>query len=286
MKHVKDAQEILDKGDSAGAMVVLENLLGLAPRNPDALRLKALILDGWGRFDDSLNVFKTLSQLPSISDAGLKDLENCSAEEKEAFVYSELTSEGRWYFAFPKSQVWISLYGFVGCGLFLLISPGWLSQGADGFAQLILGFFLFVLAPWLALMVVHCVGVKKILVGIQGIRLCKRFSEKQYTWQQLQLAMVEHDNDISKNTLSLSLYEKVDDKEPILTFNISKDNCVVRARRHFVRNILNYVDTVCYINRDLRNANDSEAVRVKRAVGGDMTPVDPTSERDSDSSAA
>lgn len=264
MKHVKDAQKFIDDGDSVAAMEVLENLLGLAPRNPDALRLKAMILDGWGRFDQSLTVFKQISQLPHISDEALRDLENCSSEEKEAFVYSELTPEGRWYFSFPKAQIWISLYGFVGCGLFLLVSPGWLSQGTEGFRSLVLGFVFFVLMPWLALMVVHVVGIKKVLVGLHGVKVCKRFSEKSFGWDKLTLAVIEYDNDIKKNNIVLNLFESDNTQTPAFSLNISKEGSVVRARRHFVRNVLNYVDTVCYVNRDLRNKGHAAELESSR----------------------
>lgn len=249
MKHIKDAQQFLDKGDSAQALSVIENLLGLAPRNPEALRMKARILDGWGRFDDSLSTLHQLSQLPNLPEECLLDIERRALEEKETIIYSELSHEGRWYFAFPRSQVWISLAGFLGCATFLLLSPSLLSEGAESFSQLILSFTIFVLLPWLGLMAVHLTGVKRVLVGLHGIRVCRRFSELALKWEEMGGAIIEFDQDPASEHLKLLIFSKEDSKRLLATFDISPSRSVVRARRHFVRNVLSYVDTVCYLQR-------------------------------------
>lgn len=250
MKHTRDAQNLLDNGDSAGALRVLDNLLGLAPRNPDALRMKAQILDGWGRFDDSLLVLHALSQIPNLSDDCLNDLERRALEEKEALVYSELSQEGRWYFAFPRAQIWISLFGFLGCALFLFLSPNLLSEGTDRLADLIAAFALFVVCPWVALMAVHLIGIKRILVGMQGLRVCTRFKEKNLRWDEIAVAVVEYDLNLNSKHLKLLIYAKESPKVPLFSFDISNKRSVVKARRHFLRNILGYVDTVCYLPKN------------------------------------
>lgn len=247
MKHLYDAQQFLKKGESQAAMTVLENLLDLAPRNPEALRLKALILDSWGRFDESLATLHNLSQMSGLTQECASDIERRAFEEKEAVVYSELSSEGRWYFAFPAIQVWISLYGFLGCAFFLLLSPNLLSQGNERFSDLMAAFLFFVVMPWIGLMIVHFTGIKKILVGINGVKICSRLSEINIRWDQINAAVVEHDPDILKSKLSLILYSKESPSKILYKFDVSKKGGVVRARRHFVRSILNYVDTVIYI---------------------------------------
>jgi tetratricopeptide (TPR) repeat protein len=197
MKHVKEASQLIEQGDAPTALGILDDILSLAPRNSEALRLKARILDAWGRFEESLEILHVLSQMSSLSEAELADIETRAIEEKEAIVYSELSAEGRWYFAFPVAQIWISLYGFVGCAAFLLLSPGLLSGGNENFVQLAGAFSFFVVLPWLALLVVHMTGVKRILVGISGLRVCHRFSETNHSWGSFSKAVVEYDRDIS-----------------------------------------------------------------------------------------
>lgn len=250
MKHLTDAQKLLTEGDSVAALGIIEGVLDLAPRNPEALRLKATVLDSWGRFDDSLTTLHHLSQMSGLSDEVMREIGRRAQEEKEAIVYSELTHEGRWYFAFPALQIWISLYGFAGCGIFLLLSPSLLNQGPERFSDLLQAFGFFVVLPWLALMAVHLIGVKRILVGLQGIRVCTRFKEKNYSWDTLGVGVIEYDQDFKTGHLRLLIFSKNDRTAPVLKFDISRKTSVVRARRHFVRNILSYLDTVVFLPRN------------------------------------
>lgn len=250
MRHIRDAQKKIDEGNSAEAMAIVENLLGLASRNPDALRMKSEILDSWGRFDESLHILKKLSQVGNLSNESIHALENCALEEKEAFVYSELTPEGRWYYAFPRAQVWIALFGFLGCGIVLLMSPHWLSLGIDGVQTLLSAFAIFVVLPCLGLIGVHCIGIKKILVGPEGLRVCKRFSKKTIPWASCRQAVVEHDNDRKAHHLKVHLYDTVGSKIPMVSLDISRDKSVVKARRHFLRNVLSHIDVVSYLCRN------------------------------------
>jgi len=249
MKHVKDAQKLLDQGDAPEALGILESILSLAPRNSQALRLKARILDAWGMFDESLLLLHTLSQTGSLSNEELAELETRAMEEKESIVYSELSSEGRWYFAFPMAQVWISIYGFMGCAAFLLLSPTLLSGGTENVATLSAAFTFFVVVPWLALLAVHVTGVKRILVGVTGLRVCHRFSQMTHPWASLGKAVIEYDHDTRSGYLRLHLYTPENKVTPLVSFDISRRKSVVRARRHFVRNVLSYVDVVCYLPR-------------------------------------
>lgn len=248
MKHVADAKSLISLGKGQEALEVLENLLSLAPQNHEALRLKALILDSQGRFDESLGVLRDLSRHSNISDEALRDLERRTFEEREVTVYSELTPEGRWYFAFPALQVWISLYGFFGCAAFLLLSPGLLGEsGAENIAGLVLAFLLFVATPWLALMVVHCVGIKRILVGIHELRVCTRFSQRAIVWKDVHAAVVSYSNDTRNGTLFLSLF-RAGERTPLVRLNVSARGSVVKARRHFVRSVLAHVDSVSFVS--------------------------------------
>ena len=268
MKHVNEAKKRLAEGKSHEALEILLNLLDLAPQNQEALRIKAQILDAHGRFDESLVVLRDLSRQDGISDEALRELEKRSYEEREVSIYSEITPEGRWYYAFPSIQVWISLYGFVGCALFLLLSPGLLGQGGNGsMIGIVFSFLVFVALPWILLMVVHTVGIKKILVGISGIKVCTRFKETAIAWESVRAVVLEHNPDIRAGELFLVLYGAKETNAspqelgsviplpdssggglvPLLRMNVSEKKSVVRARRHFVRSILSYVDSVSYV---------------------------------------
>ena len=250
MKHVKDAKNLVDAGDGEGALAILDNLLSLAPRNFEALRLKAEILDAWGRFDDSLKTLHHLAQQRNLDEQSVHALEKRALEEKESMVFSELSSEGRWYFAFPTAQVWISLMGFIGCAAFLLLAPQLLTEGMDRFFEMSFAFGFLVVLPWLGLIALHVFGIKKVLVGIGGLRISRRFSEKTIPWSQIGSVTLEYDKDPKSGHLQLLVYSVEANLPPILSLDVSKSKSVVKARRHFVRNVLSYAGIVAYISRN------------------------------------
>jgi hypothetical protein len=253
MRHVAEARRLMEVGKSREALDVLDNLLGLAPRNHEALRLKAALLDAQGRFDESLLILRDLSRFDGLSDEALRDLERRTLEEREVSVYSELTPEGRWYLAFPPSQLWISLYGFLGCAFFLIVGP-WLigDDTAAALPRIGLLFSVFVALPWLALVVVHMVGIKRILVGLNELKICTRFRERIIPWESVTSATLEHHVTTGGGQLYLVLRGRAQgsDSQPaseLARLNVSARRSVVRARRHFVRSILTHVDVVSYV---------------------------------------
>lgn len=249
MKHIRDAKKLVDLGNGPAALEILDNLLELAPRNTEALRLKAQILDHWGHFDISFDLLKRISTLEGPNSTILEDYEDRLQEEREAMVFSEITPEGRWYFAFPRTQMWISLYGFLGCAAFLLMSSNWSSRSSESLPQLLVAFFMLVLVPWVALIVIHLRGIKKILIGVEGIKICTPFSSRVHRWSEISAAAIEYDPNVQTSHLVLKIFGKSNLKEPLETFDVSKNASVVRARRHFVRNILAYIDCVSYLAR-------------------------------------
>jgi len=257
MKHVNEAQKLYEAGDGGGALHILENLLDLAPRNPEALRMKAKILDAWGRFEESYQTLLKLSQLPQPSDEVVKDIEQRANEEREAVLFSELTAEGRWYYAFPGSQLLISILGLMGCALFLISSSQTNFANPNEVIGMFLSFVFLVLLPSVLLAIIQLTGIKRVLVGLNGLKVCTRFRQHHFAWEQFKAAVVEFDPDPRVDFLRLKLFGENDKHTPLLNLDISKARPVVRARRHFLKNILTHVDTVCYVSRYRQNVHPS-----------------------------
>lgn len=272
MKHVNEAQKLFAAGDGTGALQVLENLLDLAPRNPEALRMKARILDSWGRFDESYQTLLKLSQLPNPTQDVVQEIEQRAVEERESILFSELTSEGRWYYSFPGSQLWVSILGLMGCAMFLISSSQVNFANPNEVVAMALSFVFLVLLPCLFLAVIQLSGIKKILVGLRGMTVCTRFKEKLYTWDELKVAVIEFDPDPRVDFLRLKLFGQGESRTPLLSLDISKGRSVVRARRHFLKNILTHIDTISYVTRS------QEGVRLRRnaePVADDVQKLDP-----------
>lgn len=245
MKHLKDAKQLYMLGDSKGALEIVENVLALSPKNTEALTLKAMILDAWGHFEESLHILQKIANYVQIDDENaVSNLDRRLNEDRDSLIYSKLTEEGRWYFSFSPLQVFIAVFGLVGCVLFLLSSPLYF-QKEDNFLFIGLSFFILVLFPWLSLFILHFQGVKKILVGLEGISVYYGFTKQFTKWNEIGSSVIEYDPDLNKNYLHLLLYDNKGENI-LFDFNISQKKSDVFARRHFVKAILTQVNPVTY----------------------------------------
>lgn len=269
---MNEAQKLYDAGDGSGALHILENLLDLAPRNPEALRMKAKILDSWGRFEESYQTLLKLSQLPNPSEEVVQEIEQRATEEREAVLFSELTSEGRWYYAFPASQLWVSCIGLIGCALFLISYSQVNFANPNEVMTMALSFFFLVMLPSILLVGIQLTGIKRVLVGLGGLKVCTRFREQQFAWEDLKAAVIEFDPDPRVDFLMLKLYGRSESKEPLIVLDLSRSRCVVRARRHFLKNIATHVDAVCYMSRSAINTRSGGQVDSFEGVVNEVPP--------------
>lgn len=258
MKHLKDAKKLLEIGDSLGAMEIVENLLSFSPKNTEALKIKSFILDSWGRFDESLAILHLIGKLSSSEEDPYEELDKRIEEDRESLIYSRLTPEGRWYFQFSPLQMFISLVGLVGCFLFLFTSPSFFEGSVNSLSlRLLISFLLLVMLPWTLLLILNLQGIKKILVGLTGIQVFYGMKKIELSWEQLGSVVIEYDTNLNSDYLRMIFYSK-STREALLNFDISKNKSVVRARRHFVRLVLSYIDTVSYVPRGKATDFDKE----------------------------
>lgn len=116
------------------------------------------------------------------------------------------------------------------------------------------------------LAIIQFTGIKRILVGLRGISVCTRFKEQLYAWDELKAAVVEFDPDPRVDFLRLKIFGNGESNEPLLNLDISRAKSVVKARRHFLKNVLTHVDTICYVTRTQAD------VRVGAAKADDLAP--------------
>lgn len=237
MRHLEDAKRLIDEGDGHGALEVIEGVMALAPRNPEALRLKAQVLEAWGHFDESLAILRDTAEAGDLSADGREQLANHLREEREFLLFSVLAQDGRWYFAMPHAQVRVSWFGLLGCLSFLLLATTNQLSDPASLPILLLAFAVLVLGPWFLLMIVFLLGVKKVFVGMDRLEVHTRFVGREILWRDVRSAVVVYDPDPTTGDLRLLLYG-TDAQKPLAEFDVSESTCVVRARRHFFKHVL------------------------------------------------
>lgn len=262
MKHVKDAKNLYMLGDSKGAWDIVENILSLSPKNIEALAIKSAILDSWGHFDESLQILQKVANYSQVDDENaIFNLNQRIEEDRDSLIYSKMTEEGRWYFSFSPLQIFIAVFGLAGCILFLISSPMYF-QREGSFLFLGLSFFILVLFPWLMLFILHFQGVKKVLIGNDGVAVYHGFTKNFAKWTEIGSAEIECDPDLNTNHLHLILLDN-QNENVLFDFNISQKKSDVFARRHFVKNLLSHVSKVTHTMRGENNPeykNETEPV--------------------------
>ena len=262
MKHLSEIKSLINLGDSKAAMEALDSLLCLAPKNSEALRLKADILDSWGRFEDSFLILRKMVDVSSLSDESIYFVNKRGLDDRTSLIYSDVTNEGRVFYPFPLKQVVISLLGVLGCIGFLLISPNYMQPNEDNqWAKIGLFFFLLVMLPWFALIVSHLKGIKKIVVGMRGLKIVRGTRVTEIPWNDVGCVIVEHDNDSNKDHLKLQLYRSGPTSSLLEELDISRANSVVKARRHFVHCVISYVGIVLYLDVKSRNRGEMAGIQ-------------------------
>lgn len=247
MKHIKDAQILLNQGQSIQALEVIDHILAFSPNNPEALRIKAQILDAWGHFDESFVLLQKILQISQSDENVIQDFENRMEEERASLVFSQLTPLGRWYFPFSPMRLFASFFVFLGCIFFLISSPKVLAQ-PNGTWLLAASFSCLVLFPWFFSLFLGFRGVRRIFVGFDGISVFYGFKSVFYPWQDMGNVVIEYDPNLKSQYLRMIIYSRFT-REPVLNVNISPKGSVIKARRHFVRLVLSYLPQVSYVSR-------------------------------------
>ena len=261
MRHVKDIQQIYVEGRIEDAQSALDDLLTLGPRNADALKLRAKLFEAEGRFADEARAWeKVLAADPEDQDAVTYFLGR-QMEDREYFYFTDdLAGGGRKFLAYPRTLVTTSAFGLVGCVAFLTVTK--LIQifpilGHPAF--LLSSFGLFVLGPWVQIILTYIRSLRAICISPQGIEISTRFRKHTLQWMDLdKISLVRDLSDAENPAIKLVVSPK-DQLLPRLEVDLSKDSTAVRARTYLVREITRAFREPAYLT-------DKEASSVHRKV--------------------
>lgn len=247
MRHVANIKKLIDDGKVEEAHRDLDNLLELGPGNVEALRLKAAIYAGEGRFQEEEKIWLKVIELDNEDEDALAWFHNKQIEDREHYYFTDdLREKGRRFLAYPRSLVRISLVGLVGCVSFLILtnrSPE--GGGSPDPKNILINFLILVIAPWIAILVTWVRTLRSVTLGPEGMEVSTRLRQYEYKWEEIRSCTLAHSGDPNNPDLRLVVIPD-DSKNKPISIDLNESSCSIRARVHFINEFSSLGQTVAH----------------------------------------
>lgn len=251
MVHVKQIKDQLARGEEAQAEVAIERLLGLGPKNIEALKLKAQLLKNAGKYDDEFGVWEKVIQIDNEDPEALVFFQRRFMEEQERYYFiDELPGQAKRFHTYPRSMVKTSLIGLLSCSVFLF-----LPAAADDYpfirsqAFLLTSFGLLVILPWLGIIWAFIHSLRYVLLTENGLRIATRLRSFDLKWDDISEVYVVRSGD-AFNGLCLVLRPNDSLAKPSLALDISEDNSSLRAKAYLLKEIRKKIENIVFCRED------------------------------------
>lgn len=251
MLHVKEIREMIESGGDGEAHEALDQLLSLGPHNTEALKLRASLYEHEGRFADEGRIWDKIAGIDREDPDAVAFLSRRQLEDREHFYFTDdVPGGGRRFMAYPRSLVNNSAIGLVGCIAFLLSTR--LAATLPIFADptVMLGLFgMFVIVPWLAILVVYFRCIRSVTLSPQGITIATRIRSHAFHWTDLDRVCMARSFGRKGAQLSLVLIPK-DQGAQTVEIDLLHGSTAIRARSYLVREITRLFSEPEYTRRD------------------------------------
>jgi hypothetical protein len=248
---VKEIREIIDKGGDGEAHEALDQLLALGPQNTEALKLRASLYEHEGRFAEEGRTWDRIAVIDREDPDAVSYLLRRQVEDREHFYFTDdVPGGGRRFMAYPRALVNNSAIGLVGCIAFLLSTR--LTPAMPMLAEpaMMLGLFtLFVMVPWLAILVVYFRCIRSVTLSTHGITVATRIRKHAFRWGELEKVCMARAFGRKGPTLSLVLVPK-DKATTTVEIDLNHGSTAIRARSYLVREITRLFSEPEYTRRD------------------------------------
>lgn len=251
MRHVKEIVTIVEAGKISEAHEALDELLILGPRNLEALKLRAQLYATEGRFYDEARAWEKVLTADSEDPDAVTFFLGRQVEDREYFYFTDdIAGGGRKFLAYPKSLITTSAFGLLGCFAFSTMARLITKFPILESKPVLLGAFgLFVLGPWIQIIITYIKSLRSISVTTTGIEVATRFKAHATQWAEIsQAAMVRTMAPNGSVRVDLVLLPK-DLEKPRIEIDLTKERTSIKARTYLVREITRAFGEPKYLER-------------------------------------
>lgn len=247
MRHVTAIRQLLDQGQRAEAKSALEDLLSIGPSNLEALKLKALLYAGEGRFPEEEKVWLRILEIDREDPDAIQFIIKKQIEDREHYYFTDdLTGGGRRFLAYPRLLIRISMLGLIGCVSFLMLTRVLEAYPDFNRPEFVLSAFgVMVISPWLGILWTYFRSVRSVSVTRLGLEVATRTRAFRFTWAELGTVSLSHSQDPNEPNLRLVLIPR-DQKNRCIIIDLNEETSAIRARTHFVHELHHHCANFTY----------------------------------------
>lgn len=244
MKHIQTLKKEIQEGICTDPHADLNELLLMGPSNLEAIKLKAFLYHYEGRFSEESHAWQRVLEIDPEDTDALNYLRSMKTEDIEYMYFtSEEEKQGRRFFLFPQKLIKTSLFGLMGCVLFLVLSF-YLEKTPYISDLLILSIFILtVFTPWIFIAINFLTTVNSITIDNTGISFNSRTKKRHLSWDSTKQIQCVHDTNFDSPEFKMIFKDSKDSTN--CQINLGPGSCV-RAKTYFIREIMFHYQNVVF----------------------------------------
>src|SRR5690606_9531918 len=188
-QHVKQIEDIIDKGKTQEAHDALDQLLELGPNNTAALKLRAQLYSFEGRFADENRVWEKIAAIDSEDPDAVEYLLRRQMEDRDLVYFTDdIPRGGRRYLARSAKLTQSIMITVLSCMIFLLLyrQVENLPAAMADTRVMLLNFCLFVLGPAVLTLIIFARCLKAVTVDREGLCLATPMRKHKLVWDDIE----------------------------------------------------------------------------------------------------
>jgi len=252
MQHVRQIEDLFDRGQTSEAHEALDLLLSFGPSNTAALKLRARLFQFEGRFAEEHKVWETVANIDNEDEDAVDYLLQKQLEDSDMFYFTDdLAGGGRRFLARSTALTHSILITTMSCMIFVLLTAR--VQQMPAFFQdplvIIFNFGLMAAFPSFYTFYLYLRSLKTVSVTRTHLELATPVKRTKVVWEDVEKVCLARSIKGEHTHLSLVIVPK-NRHESIIEIDMNPHSAAVRARTYLVREIARIFGEPEYVKRE------------------------------------